>query len=341
MTEPVRIGFLGAGFIATFHSKLLRRCGEDIVRAGVYDRDRARAEEFAAASGHQVCESEEEVLAGCDAVYICTWTSEHRRLVELACENRLAIFCEKPLARSLAEAEAMVATVRDAGVVNQVGLVLRRSPAFVTLRELIHDPDSGRPMSVVFRDDQHIPIRGAYRSTWRGDFARSGGGTLIEHSIHDVDLLEWMLGHTVGVSATSRAFHGIEGIEDLVAATLEFENGAVATLTSIWHDIDSRGSLRRVEAFNERLWAATEGDWFGPVEWMHAQGKRETIDAEELVRRADEILDGDTDPAAAFVRAARKGEPAHPNFETALRAHRVVDALYRSAADNGTRIALE
>jgi predicted dehydrogenase len=123
MSNDLRIGFLGAG---------LRRSGVEaalgVVRAGVYDPDRARAEAFATAAGHRVCDSEDDVLDGCDAVYICTWTSEHPRQVAKAVERGLAIFCEKPLAVTTAAAEEMAAQVAAAGLTNQVGLVLRRSP---------------------------------------------------------------------------------------------------------------------------------------------------------------------------------------------------------------------
>src|SRR4051812_8542285 len=81
MAEQLRIGFLGAGLIATYHSKSLRRSGARVRRAGVYDPDLQRATAFAEASGHTVMHSEDEVLDSCDAVYVCTWTSEHARLV--------------------------------------------------------------------------------------------------------------------------------------------------------------------------------------------------------------------------------------------------------------------
>jgi myo-inositol 2-dehydrogenase/D-chiro-inositol 1-dehydrogenase len=101
-TTPLRVGFLGAGLIATYHSKSLRRSGAEaecnVVRAGVHDPDTERATAFAAASGHTVCATEDEVLDTCDAVYICTWTSEHPRLLTKAVDRGLAVFCEKPLA---------------------------------------------------------------------------------------------------------------------------------------------------------------------------------------------------------------------------------------------------
>ena len=55
------------------------------------------------------------MLDGCDAVYVCTWTSEHPRLVAAAVERGLAVFCEKPLATTLAAAEAMAAAVAGVG----------------------------------------------------------------------------------------------------------------------------------------------------------------------------------------------------------------------------------
>ena len=76
---------------------------------------------------------------------------EHPRLVDAASTRGLAIFCEKPLATTEAGARAMTESVTRAGVTNQVGLVLRRSPAFLWLRHIITAPEAGAVMSVVFR----------------------------------------------------------------------------------------------------------------------------------------------------------------------------------------------
>lgn len=331
----LRVGFLGAGLIATFHSKMLRVSGEAFERAGVYDPDRARAEAFARASGSTVCDSEDEVLDGCDAVYICTWTSEHPRLVDAAVERGLAVFCEKPLATSLEGARRMQQAVDGAQVPNQVGLVLRRSPAFAMLRELARAPEAGRIMTVVFRDDQYIPIRGTYASTWRGDVDKVGAGALLEHSIHDVDILEAVIGPVTDVSARSAEFHGLAGIEDLVVATLGFENGAIGTLTSVWHDIDARGSLRRLEVFCERALFTLEGDWFGPLTWERDDGSRGTLEGDELVAAAARLADDDRNPDGAFLRAVRDGRRCTPDFATAVRAHEITEAIYASARAGG------
>ncbi len=356
---PLRIGFLGAGLIATYHSKSLRRSGvetagaetggADVIRAGVYDLDLARAEAFAAASGHTVCASEDEVLDTCDAVYICTWTNAHPHQVAKALERGLAIFCEKPLAVGLDIATEMTASVERAGVVNQVGLVLRRSAAYNWAKQLIDDPAAGRVMAVVFRDDQFIPVQGHYASTWRADRTLVGAGTLLEHSIHDVDMLRFLVGDISRVSANTANFHGHDGIEDVATAAVTFANGALGTLTSIWHDNLARPSLRRVEVFCERRHVIIEGDdWTGPVHWTDADstggslggplGEAEIVAA---ATGATGALGGTSNPDEAFVRSVIDGHPATPDFATALAAHRVVDAMYRSALSSGNSVVVD
>jgi predicted dehydrogenase len=337
----MRVGFLGAGLIATYHSKSLRRGGADIERAGVHDPDQERAAAFAAAAGHRVCASEAEVLDTCDAVYICTWTSEHRRLVEAACERGLALFVEKPLATTWDDARALAAAVARAGVTNQVGLVLRRSPAYCWARHLVTAPVAGRVMAVVLRDDQFIPVQGHYASTWRGDVSRAGAGTLLEHSIHDIDMLEYLVGPVAVVSGRSAEFHEIDGIEDCVTASLRFESGAIATLASIWHDNLSRPSLRRVEIFCERRLITIDGDdWFGPVTWTDHDGTTGHLEGDALAAAARPLIEGADNPDRAFIDAARAGAAAWPDVATALRAHAVVEAIYRSAAADGAGVAV-
>jgi predicted dehydrogenase len=336
----IRVGFLGAGFIADVHASLLRAC--DVVQwAGVYDTDRSRAEAFAAKTGATLCADEDEVLAGCDAVFICTWTSEHPRLVARAAERKLAVFCEKPLATDLAGATEMAAVVRRSGVVNQVGLVLRFSPAFCWLRQLIADPASGRVMSVLFRDDQYIPLQGMYKSTWRGDVARAGSGALLEHSIHDVDILESLIGPVASVSGLTAEFHGIPGIEDAVNLSLSFANGAVGSLLSVWHDILQRESSRYVEVICENLWCAVDtDDWWGPVRWARNDEEPGSLEGRDLGTAVWDAGLAPVNPDEVFLDAVTAGRTLGPDFESALRAHQVVDAAYRSAARGGSPVVV-
>lgn len=346
----LRVGVVGCGLIAASHATNLAKDDRAAITA-VNDVDPARAEAFAsrfANGGRRAVRADPAtVLAEVDAIYVCTWTSAHRDLVLAAAEAGLAVFCEKPLAVDLAGAIEMTEAVQRARVVNQVGLVLRRSPAFRYLRHVTRAEASGPIMNVVFRDDQYLPTQGLYGSTWRADRTKAGGGALLEHSIHDLDLLDWLMGPIVEVSARIGANHGLEGIDDQATVTLIGRDGAQAALISVWHDVLSRPSQRSVEVFTRGGYFALEGDWNGPVRWDRTDridaGQEADVglvgDAE--LARAAESADGlSGDPDRAFVSAVLEGRPADPSFAVALRAHRLADAAYRSAGAGGSTVVV-
>jgi predicted dehydrogenase len=318
---------------------MLKRSGVEMIRGGCYDIDTARAEVFAQGSGSTVMNSEAEVIASSDIIYICTWTNEHQRLVDMCIAAGKPFFCEKPLSTGFNKAREMYDAASSSGLTHQCGLILRRSPAYLWARELITDPAAGAPMAVVFRDDQFIPIQGHYKSTWRGDIEKAGAGTLLEHSIHDVDMLRFLIGDVSSVSARATYQHGIKGIEDCVAASVQFANGAIGTLTTIWHDNLSRPSLRHVEVFCENRTVIIAGDdWFGPVTWSDADGGTGSLEGEELLAKTEPLAHTHANPDAAFVLTAINKEPGFPDFSIALEAHRIVEAMYESARNEGVNI---
>jgi predicted dehydrogenase len=250
------------------------------------------------------------------------------------------VFCEKPLAPTLADCEHVAAQLDR--VPHQVGLVLRHAPVFRTLHAAVHGGAYGRPLAVVFRDDQFFPTQGMYASEWRADVARAGGGTLLEHSIHDVDVLRWLLGDPVRITASTASRFEHPGIDDVAAVTLDFPDGAVATLTSVWHQVLSRGSSRRVEVFCDDALLWLDDDHVGPVHVEAAGGATElaaappgwvaAMDVPPLLARAVAEY---APPTKAFLDALTAAGPAatgDPDAATALAAHRIVDAAYRSAA---------
>ena len=206
----IRIGFYGAGFISRYHQLLLSQCPVDHAIVAVHDVDDERAAAFAEQTGASVTD-EDALLDLVDVVYVTTWTAEHPRLVAKAAERGLAVFCEKPLAFDTASAETMVAAVERAGVTNQVGLVLRYSPVFRVIEDLMHQDNLGALLAIQLRDDQFFPVRGQYASSWRGDVTRAGGGTLIEHSIHDLDLIARLAGDVERVRCRTRNVSGHPG----------------------------------------------------------------------------------------------------------------------------------
>ena len=346
----VRIGFIGTGFIARTHNWFLKHTAADHRVVAVHDVDTARAAAFAARVGADVV-TEDDIFDRVDAVFVTTWTSEHERLVAAAAERGVAVFCEKPLAVDAASAERMVDAVEAAEVANQVGLVLRFMPQFLHAKTLLDDERAGRLLAVSFRDDQFIPIQSHYDSSWRIDPSRAGRGTLLEHSIHDVDIMQWLCGRVDRVNGVVREVHGHPRIDDVAMARLEFTDGGVASLTSIWHDIVDRPSLRNIEVFCENLYLHLDGEATSPLTWQFTDGPVETLGGHDLARacidaghaRERDITPVESgamfNPLTPFLDAIADGAPSPLPLREALPAHRIVDAIYASA-DSGATIGV-
>jgi predicted dehydrogenase len=345
-----RVGLVGCGLIGFVHSYTLRLLGRSrVVDAAVtatYDRRPERAAAFAAAHDAVACADLASLVDQVDAVWVCTWTAAHLEAVAAAAERGRAVFCEKPLAPTLAECEEVARLL--ATVPHQVGLVLRSAPVFVALKAAVESGEHGAPLTILFRDDQYFPIQGLYGSDWRADARRAGAGTLLEHSIHDVDILRWLLGDPDHVQAAVRSRFGHPGIDDVAALLCTYPDGTVATLTGVWHQVLTRGSGRRVEVFCERALLWLDDDFTGPLHVETSDGATtittdppswvERLDAPPVLARAV----AEYAPASkAFLDALATGaaEAPGPDAATALAAHRIVDAAYRSAAAGGEATA--
>jgi predicted dehydrogenase len=201
------------------------------------------------------------------------------------------------------------------------------------------------------RDDQFFPTQGQYASEWRSDVSKAGGGTLLEHSIHDVDLLAWLLGAPAWVRAEVASRFGHSGIDDVAALTLGYDDGSHAMLLSIWHQVLSRTSSRRLEVFCEEAFLWTDDDYLGPLHVETSAGASE-IHGElpdwasrlELPEEYLAPIAQYAQPTKAFLDALATGDsaaPGWPDATTALAAHRIVDAAYRSASGGGAAMDID
>ena len=340
----IRIGIVGCGFIGQVHSYCLGRLAAagavDAQVTATYDVDADRAAKLALRHRAEVSADLDSLTESVDVVWVCTWTAAHAEAVAAAVAGQRAVYCEKPLAPSLAAATSVAA---DLGrVPHQVGLVLRHAPVFTAAAAAIASGRYGPPLAAVFRDDQYFPIQGRYASGWRAETDLAGGGTLLEHSIHDLDVLRWLLGDPTEVTARVETRFGHPGIDDTATVTLGFPDGAVATLVSVWHRILSRESTRRLEVFCEEGLLWTDDDCLGPLHVETAAGE-EIIAAGLPGWMAESGIPAEfaaglaqyAEPARAFLLALERDGAAargHPDADLALAAHRLVDHAYRAAA---------
>ncbi len=345
----IRIGLVGCGHIGTVHAYALQQLTDaalvDAALTATYDEDAKRAARVAKHHGGSPARTLDELLDGVDAVWVCTWTAAHLAAVEAAAARGLAVFCEKPLAPDLPTAERVAAALDR--VPHQVGLVLAYAPVFNAIAGAVARKEYGEVLAVVMRDDQYFPIQGLYGSTWRGEVAHAGGGTLIEHSIHDIDVLRRILGFPATVSARTAYRFGYVGIEDAAAVTFAYPGGAVAQLTSIWHQVLSRESSRRLEVFCEQAMLWTDDDYLGPLHVQTADGEVvETFDPPSWSSRLSvpevfaKAIAQYAEPSLAFLESLLTGsQTPGPHAAEALAAHRLVDAVYRSAAGGGAPVS--
>ncbi|MGA4838464.1 Gfo/Idh/MocA family protein [Streptomyces sp. G45] len=215
---------------------------------------------------------EEAFAWGPDAVIVCAENARHRPLVELAAAHGVDVLCEKPLATTVADGEAMLAACRAAGVRLAVAYPVRFSPAYAAVRRAVTSGETGRVLAVTGANNGQLPTRAR---RWFADRALAGGGALMDHTVHIADLLDDLFAaRAVEVYAqTNNVLYEDEtDVETSGLVTVRYDNGAVATLDCSWSHprshhwwggleltvVGERATLemdafdQRVEGFSER-----------------------------------------------------------------------------------------
>ncbi len=194
---------------------------------GFYDTDRERAVALATKYGGLAFASVEALLDSSDIVDICTPPVEHAAATIAAARAGKHVLCEKPIARHLADARAMIAACEAAGVRLFVAHVVRFFPEFARAKAVLDSGALGR-LGVV------RSVRGGAppgHSGWFADIAQSGGVTL-DMIIHDIDYQRWLCGDVVRVFARGMTFRGL-GV-DHALITLRFASGAIGHIEGSW-----------------------------------------------------------------------------------------------------------
>ncbi len=354
MGNATRVGFLGCGWISMTHLQSLDLVARsklvDVEVTAAHDADPERLKVVAKLRpGIKLHDDGAALLRSnaVDAVFICTPTKFHKDYVGKAAAAGKDIFCEKPMATNSKDAEEMLRVAEKAGVKAQVGLVMRFDPLLNYSKHLIDENKNkiGPAMNFVLRDDQFFPIRGLYHSTWRKDKDITGGGTLIEHSIHDIDFMRWFFGDFEEVRASVRYFSGRE-VEDQANLWLKFENGAEGMLSSIWHELGMRGSNRLIEIFyNKALFhLELDGETKSTVPWFYQMGEEAPIKIsykqandyikEKLGIKSKYELGEYTYQDYSFIKSIQSNRQPQPDFAVGVYAHKVVEAAYVSAKES-------
>jgi len=328
--KTVRLGFFS---FAHMHAVSYARSaqalpGVEIV--GIYDANPARGEEWAEKLQTRFYAGADALLAeGLDGAVVCAENVNHRPLVE-ACAGRVgAILCEKPIATSIADAQAMIDICEKSETKLQIAFPVRFSQAIRQLKAQLDAGTLGEIYSAKCTNHGSMP------GGWFTDQKLAGGGAVIDHTVHVIDVLRWLWGAEVTevyAEFGDSLLHPGLGIDDAGLLSFHLSNGGYGTLDTSWSrpkssptwgdvkiEVLGEKGLVRVDAFNQHV--AVSSDKTGKTSWA---GWGSNIDAGLM---------------ADFVEMIREGrEPSITGYD-GLKALEVALAAYESAR-TGSPISL-
>ncbi len=369
MTKQLNVGIIGYGFMGRTHSNAYRRLTNffDVpykpVLKTICGLEEKEAKAFADKWGFESYVTDWRKVMddkSIDVVDICVPNNYHAELAIAAAEAGKMIICEKPLARTGAEAEPMVKAVEKAGVPNMVSFNYRRIPAVMMAKQIIDSGKLGRIFHyrANFLQDWTISTKVPQggMGTWRLDAKAAGSGVTGDLLAHCIDTALWQNGRISSVCAMTETFvkerMNVDtgkvapvGIDDACTFFCRFENGSMGNFESTRY---ARG--------HKALYTFEINGEHASIAWdLHDLNRLSYFDHrdESIVRgwRSIHVTDGDmpymshwwvpglsigyehsfVHQLAEFLDNAAKGQPTSPTFREALATQYVCDAVLASA----------
>lgn len=368
--KKLRIGLIGTGFMARAHSNAYKRIGDFFpeleyrpVLQAVCSRSPEKVKAFAKQWEYAAHETNWQAMVNredIDAIDICAPNDTHAEIAIAAANAGKMVLCEKPLARTVAEAMPMVEAVENNGVKNTVWYNYRRVPAVTLAKQVI---DSGKLGQIFhyranFLQDWTInpSLPQGGEALWRLDVKAAGSGVTGDLLAHCIDTAMWLNGGIVDVSAVTETFIKERihqetgkmepvGIDDACIFHCHFENGSLGLFEATRY---ARGqkALKTFEINGEHA----------SIRWdLHDQNRLGYFDHgdDSVVRGWRNIHVSDSDQpyidhwwipgvcigyehtfvhhAADFLKSLETGEPCSPTFQEAMETQKVCEAVLESA----------
>jgi len=333
----LRIGIIGTGGIADAHISGYLAFARDCEIAALADVIPGRAAQKAEAFGLTRAATFDDPLAMIasglvDLVSIATPPSTHASLAIAALDAGIHVLVEKPMAPSLEECDAMLAAQERSGRVLSVVAQNRFRDDLAALKEVV---DSGLLGSI-----SHVRVDSAwwrglpyYDLWWRGTWEKEGGGCTLNHAIHHIDLLLWLLGRPAEITAMlANAQHDNAEVEDLSVAVFRYERGLAQLTSSVVHHGEEQAIV--IQGANARV--------SQPFSVVAEQSRRDGFPADggdpEAVARIEELVAGRAPLAhlghegqiGDLLSAIREGRVPIAGGQDGRDAVEVVTAIYKS-----------
>ncbi len=328
--NPIQIGMMS---FAHGHANSYANCIQQlpgVTLAGIYDDNAARGQQ--AAQRYQVpffADAADLLARGLAGVIICSENAKHRPMVEVAAGQVGHILCEKPIASTAADGQAIIDICARTNTKLQIAFPVRFSPTIQWLKEKVTSGDLGKIYAVQTTNHGSMP------GGWFVDKELAGGGAVIDHTVHVIDLLRWFWGTEVTelyAEVGHALLHPGLGIDDVGLLSFTLANGIYGTLDTSWSrpssyttwgdvkiEVTAEKGVIFVDAFRQHL--AVSSNRSGKTQWV---GWGSNMDL-GLVRD--------------FVAMIRNGSEPSISGTDGLRALEVALAAYRSA-EQGAAVTL-
>lgn len=331
MTKTIRVGVAGAGFIGAVHARAYRQVpGVELV--GVADPIGEKAAALAKETNCTPFHDYGELLkAGIDVISICLPPQPHLAAAEAAARAGVHVLMEKPIARSVAEADQMVAACRAGGVYLMTGFTHHFYPEMREARRLVQEGAIGQPLTAL----DAMSITHSFVLPWYRDREIAGGGVFMCNAVHGFDRVSWVLGQRItAVAAQVQPTTGSQG-EDYGSALARFHGGAQGTFFQHW------GPYRTLMC---------EMQIYGDQGMLHVRswdsiellaGDKRTIQRYYYPDHSlsDRTMLGMVAELTEMAEAVRQGRQPEPGGEAGRTSVALVQAVYQ-AAERGTWIEL-
>jgi predicted dehydrogenase len=319
--QMVRIGIMSFAHMHAYgYADCIKRLNGAFL-SGVADDNAMRGKKAAKELRARYYDSYEALLKGdTDAVVVTSENKRHKELVRIAAEHGKHILCEKPISTSVRDAKDMINICRKNNVKLQVAFPCRFASPAMRAKAIVDEGKIGRILAIKGTN------RGKMPGGWFVDRTLSGGGAVMDHTVHVVDLMRWFLHQEVtGVYAEiDTHFHNIS-VDDCGLLTMEFGDGTFATLDPswsrpkksfpVWGDVTmtivGTDGILDLDLFGQKLWLFSE-----------SEGKTTGIDWGDNM---------DMGLVEDFVDMIEKNREPSITGEDGLKAVEVTVAAYRSA----------
>ena len=321
----MRIGILSFDHLhAEIYRENLRNI-PDVELVGFSHENLEEGVEFARRSGLNWFRKHSELLAtDLDGAIICSETDKHRELVESAADAGCQILCEKPIETNLADAKAMLEACTKQGVHFMTAFPMRFASSVTSLRAMVQKGDFGTILGINGINHSEIPTG---HRRWFGDHILAGGGAVMDHTVHLVDLFRWIFDVEISevYAETNSLLRAPQvNVETAGLMLLTFANGLQASIDCSWSrpTFYPRWGHLKMEVIGEK--GAVVMDSFAEHVMLYSRGAPRNPSWVGFARDPNQAM------IEEFVASIRQNRPPQVTWQDGYEALKVALAAYES-----------